>query len=291
MHIAEIFRSLQGEGRLAGVESVFLRASGCNLRCRYCDTDYASWSANGKEMSVEEILGAVERCAAAEPPEHLKNLLPSPRSLRGARRGVGGEGSDNKAGKSTNWFHIIAPHPNPLPKGEGMARNPSPPRHAVITGGEPMLFEETVFLSRLLRQAGWHVTIETNGTRYLPVACDLLSISPKLSNSTPTAESSNGWRVRHESGRRAPGVMERLIAEYDYQLKFVIDAPEDCREVENYLAAMPGIDRHRVLLMPQGTEWIVLADKARWLEPYCRQRGLTFCPRRQIEWFGPARGT
>jgi 7-carboxy-7-deazaguanine synthase len=154
-----------------------------------------------------------------------------------------------------------------------------------------MLFDETVSLSRSLREAGWHVTIETNGTRYLPVACDLLSISPKLSNSTPTAENGDGWHARHESGRRVPGVMERLIADYDYQIKFVIDAPEDCREVEDYLAAMPGIDRRRVLLMPQGTDRILLADTAHWLAPYCRRHGLTFCPRNQIEWFGPVRGT
>jgi 7-carboxy-7-deazaguanine synthase len=255
MHIAEIFRSLQGEGRLAGVESVFIRASGCNLHCRYCDTDYASRSANGREMPVEEILDAVYRCAASDPPNHLKSL-------------------DFRLSTLDSQLSTLD----------------SRPHHAVITGGEPMLFDETVLLSRSLRQAGWHVTIETNGTRYLPVACDLMSISPKLSNSTPAAENGDGWHARHESERRASAMMERLIAEYDYQLKFVIDAPEDCREVKRYLDSMPRIDRSRVLLMPQGTDRILLADKAHWLEPYCRNHGLTFCPRKQIEWFGPGRG-
>ena len=61
MRIAEIFRSIQGEGRLTGTESVFVRTSGCNLRCRYCDTPYASWTPEGEDLSVDEILARVER--------------------------------------------------------------------------------------------------------------------------------------------------------------------------------------------------------------------------------------
>lgn len=60
MLIAEIFHSIQGEGRLAGVPSVFVRTSGCNLRCVWCDTPYASWEPEGREMAVTEILEAVE---------------------------------------------------------------------------------------------------------------------------------------------------------------------------------------------------------------------------------------
>jgi 7-carboxy-7-deazaguanine synthase len=86
-------------------------------------------------------------------------------------------------------------------------------------------------------------------------------------------------------------VIRRLTAEYDYQLKFVVDQPEDCREVEAYLAEFPEIPPGRVMLMPQGTETEALAEKAAWLEPYCTQRGLQFSPRRQIEWFGAQRGT
>ena len=113
---------MQGEGLLTGTPSVFVRASGCNLRCWFCDTPYASWTPEGEDLSVDEILAQVER-------------------------------------------HDC--------------------RHVVITGGEPMLFAELIPLTAALRAAGRHITIETAGTLYLPVQCDLMSISPKLANSTP----------------------------------------------------------------------------------------------------------
>ena len=231
MLITEIFRSLQGEGRLTGAECAFVRVCGCNLRCGYCDTAYASWTPEGREMTAAEILERVHELAI-----------------------------------------------------------PGPVRHIVLTGGEPMLFGEIVPLGIALRQAGWHITIETSGTRYLPVACDLMSISPKLSNSTPPPDGDPRRVARHEANRHEPQVVGRLIAEYDYQFKFVVGAPADCREVEDYLAAMPQIDRRRAMLMPQGVETAALEKIAQWLEPYCAEHGLTFCPRKHIEWFGAGRG-
>lgn len=67
MRIAEIFFSVQGEGRLAGVPSVFIRTSGCNLRCRWCDTPYASWNPEGEEMSIADIMQQV----ATHPTRHV----------------------------------------------------------------------------------------------------------------------------------------------------------------------------------------------------------------------------
>ena len=237
MRIAEIYRSLQGEGRLTGVECVFVRASGCNLRCRYCDTRYASWEPEGDYLSVEEVVALVERTAR-----------------------------------------------EPAPAGTVLD-------HVVVTGGEPMIVPELVPLCAELRGRGMHITIETAGTRYQPVECDLMAVSPKLSNSTPHGDEAPEWIDLHERNRAAPDILRRLNAEYDCQFKFVVDNLADCREVMAFLADFPEIDRRRALLMPMGTSAAELAAKQPWLEPYCLEYGLTFCPRRHIEWFGCRRGT
>jgi 7-carboxy-7-deazaguanine synthase len=228
MKIAEIYKSIQGEGLLTGTPSVFVRASGCNLRCWFCDTPYASWNPEGSDYAVDQIVAEVEE-----------------------------------------WDC----------------------RHVVLTGGEPMLFAELIPLCEILRQQGRHITIETAGTLFLPVQCDLMSISPKFSSSGPDPKQHPHWSRRHERERFRPEVMRQLIYGFEYQLKFVVDTVADIPELETFLAEFPEIDSQRVLLMPQGTTHEVLSDRTSWLEPLCSERGWTFCPRRQIEWFGPVRGT
>src|SRR5690242_3541988 len=64
MKLADVFYSIQGEGKLVGVPSVFVRMSGCNLRCTWCDTPYASWEPEGREMSIQEIADEVRKYPA-----------------------------------------------------------------------------------------------------------------------------------------------------------------------------------------------------------------------------------
>ena len=230
MLIAEIFHSLQGEGELTGVPSVFVRTSGCNLRCNWCDTPYASWSPEGRPMRVEEIVAEVKK---------------------------------------------------------------HPARHAVLTGGEPMVAKEIHELAAALNKLGYHITIETAAT--IPpggIACDLASLSPKLKNSAPDARLDDTWRKKHESLRWQPEVVRAWLDHYGYQLKFVVTEPGDVKEIESMLKELGrDIPPAKVLLMPEGVTVEALRAKAGWLGELCKVRGYRYAPRLQIELYGNRRGT
>jgi 7-carboxy-7-deazaguanine synthase len=228
MRIAEIFFSIQGEGILAGVPSAFVRTTGCNLRCRWCDSPYTSWEPEGETLSVDAIL---DRLAAY------------------------------------------------------------PTRHVVVTGGEPLVAPEIEELCAALRERGHHITVETAATVFKPVAFDLASLSPKLSNSTPWQRDGGRWAERHDRLRLRPDVIRAFMERGEYQLKFVLDAPADVDEVLYLLAQLPGVQRERVLLMPQGVTREDLARRGTWLVDVCKEHGFRFCPRLHIDLFGNTRGT
>ena len=236
MRIAELFYSLQGEGALLGVPSVFIRTSGCNLRCAWCDTPYTSWQPEGADLSLDRILDEVQA---------------------------------------------------------------HPARHVVVTGGEPMIAPEIIPLTERLRQAGLHITIETAGTVFQPVACDLMSISPKLANSTPVAGRSSWtggdpqvaqrWAAQHDRLRINHQVLEDLMARYEYQLKFVIEKTADLEEVRELVSSLSA-DPRRVVLMPEGTDRDLLRERGVWLAEIAKAEGFRFTPRLHVELWGNRRG-
>lgn len=237
LRISEIYSSIQGEGEFAGTPSVFVRTTGCNLRCWFCDTPFTSWEPEGNELSVEQILDQV-------------------RSLETELAETSG--------------------------------------HVVITGGEPMLQLGLVELTRELKadtaSPPRFITIETAGTIARPVSADLMSVSPKLSNSTPTVERSPEWAIRHERDRHRLEVIRSLASGYRCQFKFVIDQPEDVDEVSRYLAEFPEIDVETVWLMPQAVTPEELSEKSGWVRAAARAVGYQFSSRWHIETYGNVRG-
>ena len=99
----------------------------------------------------------------------------------------------------------------------------------VITGGEPMINEELPELVRKLKTAKKHITIETAGIAFIPdMPCDLMSISPKLSNSVPDEPE---FAAVQENARLDIAILGEMIDNYNYQLKFVVDSEDDLDEI------------------------------------------------------------
>ena len=163
--------------------------------------------------------------------------------------------------------------------------------HVVVTGGEPFLPKTIGELTTRIREVGKHITIETAGTISRPVVCDLMSISPKLSNSTPTIERAGEWAQKHEHARIKLDVLQSLIEKFDYQLKFVVQDRSDITEIRSLIDQLIGVDKEKVLLMPEGIDQETLASRSSWIEEKCEELGFRFCPRMHIQWYGNQRGT
>lgn len=244
--------TVQGEGKLMGVPSLFIRLQGCNLRCVWrnaegevcrCDTAHSSFEkGEATRVSYEYIMSVVEA-------------------------------------------------------------NMGSMRHVVITGGEPFLQSaELIPLLDGLHNAGYHVTIETNGTIFdaeVVRRCDLLSISPKLSSSNPTAEKlsmiglvPNVITERHEKIAVNIDVLCKLIDHsVDYQLKFVVGNDNDEKLIKDeVLSHLPEINPSDVIVMPLGAtaEEIALSDKS--AIPMAIRNGWRYTPRLHVMLWGNKEG-
>ncbi|MCU4975838.1 7-carboxy-7-deazaguanine synthase QueE [Halobacteria archaeon AArc-m2/3/4] len=236
--INELFCSLQGEGKLAGTPSVFVRTSGCNLRCWFCDSYHTSWEPTGAWLSVDDI---VEEVVSYEKADHV-----------------------------------------------------------VLTGGEPMIHENSAQLLDELADRGYHTTVETNGTIYRDAAIDLASISPKLTNSTPTQErdpkGDGEWATRHEEQRIDIDALSELVDSYESQLKFVVTGAEDLSEINQLVqqirkAAATTISDDDVLLMPEGVTRAELDTKRNDVAELAMEYGYRYTPRLHVDLWNDAPGT
>lgn len=156
----------------------------------------------------------------------------------------------------------------------------------VITGGEPMINpdlqvrSELPELVRQLKGLDKHVTIETAGIAFIPeMQCDLMSISPKLSNSVPKEPE---VAAIHEDSRLDVAVLAELIGHYEYQLKFVVDSEADLPEIEETIGEIGNVDAGKVMLMPQARTREELLAKSPMVAEMCKASGYAFCQRLQV---------
>lgn len=225
MVINEIFHSLQGEGFLAGIPSVFVRLAGCPLRCKWCDTKYAWDNEAGNNYSIEKVYQTAQQ-----------------------------------------W----------------------PCKFIVITGGEPMINSDLPDLLQRLKSHGKHITVETAGITFIPdLDCDLMSISPKLSNSVPEEPE---LAAIHGDSRLDLAVLSELIGNYKYQLKFVVDSKDDLPEIEETIKKIGNVDLEKVMLMPQAASADELLAKSPMVADLCERAGYAFCQRLQVSLWNNERG-
>ncbi|MFC7129259.1 7-carboxy-7-deazaguanine synthase QueE [Haloferax chudinovii] len=234
--INELFASLQGEGKLAGVPSTFVRTSGCNLRCWFCDSFHTSWEPTHAWLSLDEIVAEVE------------------------------------------------------------SRSPD---HVVVTGGEPLVHDETDALLSALAD-DYHLTVETNGTLETDAPVDLASVSPKLASSTPTPDNapadvdSGVWTERHEDARVDLDALASLVEHAaEFQLKFVVTGRDDLDEIESLVADVRGVtDREvrdsDVLLMPEGQTREQLARTRTEVADLAAAFGYRYTPRLHVDLWNDA---
>ena len=238
--INELFESLQGEGTLTGVPSVFIRTSGCNLRCWFCDSYHTSWEPTHAWLSIDEIIDQVTDFDAT---------------------------------------------------------------HVVLTGGEPLIHEQSIELMQQLSARGYHITVETNGTIVPPAETpiDLASVSPKLASSTPTADrppaggdaALGSWADKHEADRIDSNALATLFDRYNTQLKFVVTGESDVPEITELVSTLQRqtetpIESTDVLLMPEGQTRAALSETRRTVAELALEHGYRYTPRIHVDLWNDA---
>lgn len=267
--------TLQGEGKLSGIPVLFVRLSGCNLRCTWkndfnmvdiCDTPYSSHNVTDlEEWETEDVVKVLQQ----------------------------------------NFGNI---------------------RHVVISGGEPTIQAAPLLslISKLKKNTGVHITLETNGVHYVPELAnyiDLFSISPKLSSSEPSRGKNkfldkpvdDNYIRDHKKLRLNTSTIQKYInicvtrdsyyndqpdnshkrrTDKDFQLKFVVASIDDELEIKNdFLSRLGFVDNQDVLVMPLGSTPERMTEQMNLAATMAIRNGWRYSPRLQVDIWGNKAGT
>lgn len=282
----EIFYSLQGEGKWAGVPSIFFRTFGCNFRCRKFGRDRDE-VIDGHNPEVVNIIRDIEKR-----PDQYREF----RDLPLVTTGCDTYASIYPEFKRFNHqadVYTIADRIHELLPGQRWDQNDLDPTHFIITGGEPLLGYQQLYpeLLELLRSRGLRdITVETNGTQHLyPGVSQYLfeeftrsgrdrdrltfSVSPKLPGSGEIWDTAIQPKV----------VKEYEMVGYTY-LKFVVATEQDVvdaeRAVAEYREAGFG---GPVYLMPAGGVPQVYNLNTQQVASLAMARGWRYSPRLQVD--------
>ena len=173
-------------------------------------------------------------------------------------------------------------------------------KHTMITGGGPTIHAELLQELCIIGKKYNHIiTIETEGSEFVQTVADCISLSPKLSNSTPKPGTWMDYANRevtekdkrlHEKWRCNYEAMEQLIYNHpDYQLKPVISSWNDLQELD-YIQDELGIPNNKVWLMPEGLTPEQLKERRVWLMDICQKQGYNYSDRLHIIAYGDIRG-
>ncbi len=252
IRICEIYSSVQGEGLLTGTPSVFVRTSGCNLRCWFCDTPFASWRPEGAHLTVDEILEKTLELnlrhiviTGGEPMIH-RSLIELCRRLRAEDKHITIETAGTIDPQAAN---------------------------TQATSTEATSTEAT----------GRELECDL-----ISISPKLTSSAPDASTAGNWHAVHNARRDRPEIVR---SLIERYAFQLKFVVDGVEDAEEVVHYIHRLREDGAAISGDRVLLMPQGVEQTTLLRHEQWLVPWCQEHGFRYCPRSHILWYGNRRGT
>lgn len=229
LKVNEIFGpTIQGEGKSAGKDVVFLRLSGCNLACVWCDTPYTWNWLNTPFQHPDKFDKAKEETKGST--DQVRDQLLA-------------VGSDVKA--------------------------------LVVSGGEPMLQQKQLLpLLRQLKEKGWWLEMETNGT-VVPTdeilqVLDLVNCSPKLVNSGPD---------NRPTMREKPEALTKLAGSSKTSFKFVV---VDQRDIPEIFQLVTKYNMQNVYLMPEGRTKAEQEKHQAAVELMAKTNGFNFSPRLHV---------